>query len=66
MDIGMSIFISDVGLITMMYLLYLFGHACGWKAFVAYYFIPYVVRVSTVMGSARAHVHPALVVQPLV
>ena len=52
---GMSIFISDVGLITMMYLLYLFGHAYGWKAFVGYYFIPYVVsaRVSTFMIGAH-------------
>ena len=40
---GLSILISDIGLIGMMSLLYLFGRTYGWKAFVAYYFIPYVV-----------------------
>ena len=43
METGLSIFVSDVGLIGMMYLLYLFGQTYGWKALVAYYFIPYVV-----------------------
>ena len=41
--VGMSIFISDIGLIGMMSLLYVFGRTYGWKAFVAYYFIPYIV-----------------------
>ena len=40
---GLSILISDIGLIGMMSLLYLFGRTYGWKAFVAYYFVPYVV-----------------------
>ncbi|TBU48918.1 fatty acid desaturase-domain-containing protein [Dichomitus squalens] len=39
----LSIFISDVGLIGMMSLLYLFGQAYGWKALVAYYVIPYIL-----------------------
>ncbi|KAI0711224.1 fatty acid desaturase-domain-containing protein [Earliella scabrosa] len=39
----LSILISDIGLIGMMSLLYLFGRTYGWKAFVAYYFVPYVL-----------------------
>ncbi|KAI0330272.1 hypothetical protein GY45DRAFT_1370848 [Cubamyces sp. BRFM 1775] len=39
----MGIFISDVGLIAMMSLLYLFARSFGWKALVMYYIIPYVL-----------------------
>ncbi|RPD65587.1 hypothetical protein L226DRAFT_456472 [Lentinus tigrinus ALCF2SS1-7] len=39
----MSILISDIGLVGMGWLLYQFGQAYGWKAFVVYYFIPYVL-----------------------
>lgn len=39
----MSIFVTDVGLAGMLYLLYTFGQAYGWKALAAYYFVPYVV-----------------------
>ncbi|KAH9941308.1 fatty acid desaturase-domain-containing protein [Epithele typhae] len=38
-----GIVISDIGLIAMMSLLYLFARTYGWKAFVAYYFIPYML-----------------------
>lgn len=40
---GLGIFMSDVGLIGMMSLLYLFARTYGWSAFVMYYFVPYVV-----------------------
>ena len=39
----MGIVLSDIGLIAMMSLLYLFAQAYGWRSLVAYYFIPYVV-----------------------
>ncbi|KAI0360610.1 hypothetical protein OH77DRAFT_702383 [Trametes cingulata] len=39
----MGIFISDLGLIGMMSLLYLFARSYGWSALVKYYFVPYVL-----------------------
>ncbi|KAI0674370.1 fatty acid desaturase-domain-containing protein [Trametes maxima] len=39
----LGIFISDVGLIGMMSLLYAFARAYGWKALAMYYFVPYVL-----------------------
>ncbi|EIW55651.1 uncharacterized protein TRAVEDRAFT_171450 [Trametes versicolor FP-101664 SS1] len=39
----LGIFISDVGLIGMMSLLYLFARTYGWTALAMYYFIPYVL-----------------------
>ncbi|KAI0635236.1 fatty acid desaturase-domain-containing protein [Trametes polyzona] len=39
----LGIFISDVGLVGMMSLLYLFARTYGWQAFVMYYFVPYVL-----------------------
>ncbi|KAL7284144.1 hypothetical protein ACG7TL_001425 [Trametes sanguinea] len=39
----MGIAISDVGLIGMMSLLYLFAQSYGWKALIMYYVIPYML-----------------------
>ncbi|KAI0777743.1 fatty acid desaturase-domain-containing protein [Trametes elegans] len=39
----MGIFISDVGLVGMMSLLYIFARTFGWQAFAMYYFVPYVL-----------------------
>ena len=44
-----------IGLIGMGWLLYQFGQAYGWKAFVAYYFIPYVVSDNCPGSAALAH-----------
>lgn len=46
-ETGISVLVSDLGLMWMMYLLYLFGHAYGWKALISYYFIPYVVSATS-------------------
>ncbi|CDO70622.1 hypothetical protein BN946_scf184748.g20 [Trametes cinnabarina] len=39
----LGIVISDIGLIGMMYLLYLFAQAYGWTALIMYYVFPYMV-----------------------
>lgn len=54
---GMSILISDIGLLGMMSLLYMFGRTYGWKAFVGYYFIPYVVSNTRLGMVASTHGH---------
>lgn len=62
---GLSILISDIGLIGMGWLLYQFGQTYGWKAFVAYYFVPYVVS-GIVLEVRHWLMVLFIVVQPLV
>ena len=42
----------------MMYLLYLFGQAYGWKALLAYYYVPYVVSVASAFSEHQFSLRP--------
>ena len=41
--IGLGIFLSDMGLLGMGYILHRLALIYGWKAVFMYYFVPYVV-----------------------
>ncbi len=57
---------SDVGLIGMMSLLYLFARTYGWTALAMYYFIPYVVSSLPLPVMCNTDSLSSAVVQPLV
>ena len=48
---GLGILVSDIALIAMGTILVFFGFRYGWTSVIAFYFVPYMVRLSLIGGS---------------